>query len=252
MPILQITKDGVLLQELEIRAECITIGRDAGNDIRLGDLTVSRRHGQLRRETGDRYFIENLQSRNGIRLNGHEISQPAALTDGDQLKIGAYQLLFRHAAEVNRQPSNQLNTTAGNALLEVFGAIPRSPASEALPVVSQPTQLQPVAEKNSMSPTPPPRAGKSEGGILINEANNAIFELDRENIVLGNDGQVDIRIPGPERTRATIARRGEYFYLCSETPMPCVSINGRRVMNARLLYNDRIEIGGRKFIFREI
>ena len=252
MPILQILKDGVLLQELEIQAECITIGRDAGNDVRLGDLTVSRRHGQLRRETGGRYFVENLQSRNGIHLNGHEISRPTALTDGDQLKIGAYQLLFRHAAEMNRQPSNQLRANADKALLEIFGAIPKSSASEALPVVSQPTKIQPVEEKNAARPTPQPRAVELEVGVLINEANNAIFTLDRENIVLGNEGQVDIRIPGPERTRATIARRGEYFYLCSETPAPCVSVNGRPVMNARLLYNDRLEIGGRRFIFREI
>jgi hypothetical protein len=91
-----------------------------------------------------------------------------------------------------------------------------------------------------------------EIGILINEANNAIFALDREQVVLGNEGQVDIRVPGPERMRATIARRGGYFYLCSETPAPCVAVNGRPVMNARLLYNDRIEIGERRFIFREI
>jgi len=249
MPILQITKDGVLLQELEIQAECLVIGRDANSDIRLGDLTVSRQHGQLRREAGGRYFIENLQSRNGIYLNGHEISRPTALTDGDQLKIGAYQLLFRQAAEANRQSSNQL---AGKARLDAFGAIPKSPASEALPVTSQPTRIQPSAEKNATRPTPQPRAGESEVGILINEASNAIFTLDRDHIVLGNEGQVDIRIPGPERTRAMIARRGEYFYLCSETSVPCVAVNGRPVMNARLLYNDRIEIGGRRFIFREI
>ncbi|GEM_PF-3263657 len=252
MPILQILKDGVLLQELEIQAACITIGRDAGNDVRLGDLTVSRRHGQLQREAGGRYFVENLQSRNGIRLNGHEISAPTALTDGDQLKIGAYQLLFRHAPEMNRQPSNQLHANADKALLEVFGAIPKSSAAAALPTISPPTTVQSVAGKNTTNPMPQPGAGESEVGILINEANNAIFTLDRDHIVLGNDGQVDIRIPGPDRTRATIARRGEYFYLCSETPLPCVSVNGRPVMNAQLLYNDRIEIGGRRFIFREI
>jgi len=252
MPILQITKDGVLLQELEIQAECITIGRDAGNDVRLGDLTVSRRHGQLRREAGGRYFVENLQSRNGIRLNGHEISQPTALTDGDQLKIGAYQLLFRQAVEINRQAPNQPHANVDKALLEVFGAIPKSSAAAALPTASPSTTIQPVAGKNATPPMPQPKAGESEIGILINEDSNAIFTLDRDHIVLGNDGQVDIRIPGPSRTRATIARRGEYFYLCSETPVPCVSVNGSPVMNARLLYNDRIEIGGRRFIFREI
>ena len=249
MPILQIIKSGVLLQEYEIHADSVTIGRDAGNDIRLGDLTVSRQHAQLRREASGRYFVENLESRNGIQLNGHGLSQPTALADGDQLKIGAYQLLFRHSAESNPPTPKSLGRTSDQALLEVFGAMPNAPA-EALPPVAEPTQILPL--ESMPPPTPSAPAGEVEVGILINEANNAIFTLDRDNIVLGNDGVVDIRIPGPERMRATIARRGEYFYLCSETPLPCVTINGRPVMNARLQYNDRLEIGGRNFIFREI
>jgi hypothetical protein len=250
MPILQITKDGVLLQEFEIQAECVTIGRDAENDIRLGDLTVSRRHGQLKREAGGRYFIENLKSRNGIRLNGHKISQPAALTDGDQLKVGVYQLFFLDPNEITRLRQKHLDSTAGRALLEVFGAMPSPP--ETLPVAAQPTDIQREEEENTPSATGSRHGQALEIGVLINEANNAIFALDRDLVVLGNEGQVDIRVPGPERARATIARRGGYFYLCSETPAPSVSVNDRPVMNARLLYNDRIEIGGRRFIFREI
>lgn len=247
MPTLQIIKNGVVLQEYEIHADCVTIGRDASNDIRLGDLTVSRQHGQLRREVGERYFIENLESRNGIQVNGQSLNQPTALTDGDQLKIGAYQLLFRHALETKSSELKSSSRTSDQALLEVFGAIPNAPSAEALPPIAEPTQLLPLEP-----PSPAAPEEEAEVGILINEANNAIFTLDRDNIVLGNDGTVDIRIPGPERMRATIARRGEYFYLCSETPLPCVVVNGRPVMNARLAYNDRIEIGGRSFLFREI
>lgn len=250
MPILQITKNGVLLHEYEIHAETVTIGRDAGNDIRLGDLTVSRQHGRLRREAGGRYFVENLESRNGVQLNGHPLSQPTAITDGDQLKIGAYQLLFCHADGANLPTPKSLGRTSEQALLEVFGAMPNAPADN-LSHPIEPTQVVPL-DKNKPGPTSSASEAEAEVGILINEANNAIFTLNRDNTVLGNDGAVDIRIPGPGRTRATIARRGEYFYLCSETPLPCVTINGRPVMNARLSYNDRIEIGGRSFLFREI
>jgi hypothetical protein len=91
-----------------------------------------------------------------------------------------------------------------------------------------------------------------EIGILINEANNAIFAIRRAQVVLGSDSDADIRVPGPPRTRAIIARSGDYFYICSDTPAPSVSVNERPVMNSRLVYNDRIEIGGRRFIFREI
>ncbi len=254
MPILQITKDGILLQEIEIQAGSVMIGRDPENEVRLGDLTVSRRHGLLKRHASGRYFIEDLQSRNGISVNNHAVTQPLALTDGDLIQVGIYQLTFLDPTEVTPRRQNHLNTLSGKPWLGVFGAMPvRRPESDAnvpemLPAASNPTSVQPVEERRAAD-----KGGQAlESGILVNEDSNAIFALERDQIVLGNEAEVDIRVPGLERTRATIARRGEYFYICSETATPCVSVNGRPVMNARLAYNDRIEIGGRRFIFREI
>ncbi|MCI0694218.1 FHA domain-containing protein [candidate division KSB1 bacterium] len=232
MPTLQITKDGFLLQELEIQAESMTIGRDPENEVRLGDLTVSRRHALLTRHADNRYFIEDLQSRNGVSLNGSAVTQPMALTGGDQIRVGIYQLIFLDSAEVTQFRQSHVEKAA----------------PETLPAASHPTKLQSVEESNAAKH----RGHALEIGVLVNEDSNAIFALKDDQIVLGNDGQVDIRVPGPERTRATIARRGKYFYICSETPTPCVSVNGRPVMNSQLAYNDRIEIGGRRFIFREI
>lgn len=249
MPILQITKDGVLLQELAIQTECVTIGRDPENDIRLGDLTVSRRHGQLQRHAGGRYCIENLQGRNGIGLNGKKITQATTLTDGDQLQIGVYRLHFHEAPEAARL-LQQRNAKADETRPSAAGAATKPWPTASASTAAPPTTVEPVQEKGAPRRAAP--AQDLEVGILINEANNAIFTLDRDHVVLGNEGQVDIRVPGAERMRATIARRGKYFYLCSETPLPCVSVNGRPVMNARLQYNDHIEIGGRRFIFREI
>lgn len=247
MPILQITKDGVLLQEFAIETECVTIGRDPENDIRLGDLTVSRRHGQLQRHAGGRYCIENLQGRNGIGLNGKKITQATTLRDGDQLQIGVYRLHFHEAAPLQQ---NQRNEKTDETKPSAAGAMTKPLLMASASTAAPPTTVEPVQKKGAPRRAAP--AQDLEVGILINEANNAIFTLDRDHVVLGNEGQVDIRVPGAERMRATIARRGKYFYLCSETPLPCVSVNGRPVMNARLQYNDHIEIGGRRFIFREI
>jgi hypothetical protein len=232
MPILQITKDGLLLQELEIQAEAVTIGRDPECEIRLGDLTVSRRHALLTRHDGNRYFIEDLQSRNGVSLNGNAVTQPTALAGGDQIRMGIYQLTFLDSVEARQSSPSE----------------PEQAVPETFPAASHPTRLQSVEESNAAK-----HSGHAlEIGILVNEDSNAIFTLKDDQLVLGNDGQVDIRVPGSDRTRATIARRGKYFYICSETPTPCVSVNDRPVMNSQLAYNDRIEIGGRRFIFREI
>jgi hypothetical protein len=238
MPILRITKEGLVLQEIEIQAEMITIGREMGNDVRLGDLTVSRRHARLRRKTGGRYYIEDRNSSNGVRLNGYKITQPVALTDGDQLRVGAYQIVFLDPVEVKKFRQTHLSTTTGKLSRSVLGKTP--PPSKSRP--------EPGHNHGGSAQDDHPL----EIGVLVNEANNAIFAIDRGQAVLGSDPEVDIRVPGPARTRATIARRGDYFYICSETPTPCVSVNGRPVMNSRLVFNDRIEIGGRRFIFREI
>lgn len=259
MPILHITKDSILLQEFEIQAERITIGREPENDIRLGDLTVSRQHGQLIRQANDRYFIEDLQSRNGIRLNGNKITEPVALTDGDHIKIGAYHLIFLDAVEIKKLRQTHISTISGKALLDAFGTAPRrtgtqsdaeSPGDHAAVAGSAeyPTEALALPHGKGARKDDQPL----EIGILVNEANNALFAIERERVVLGSDEDADIRVPGPPRTRATIVRRSKYFYICSETPTPCVSVNGRPAMNCQLVYNDRIEIGGRRFIFREI
>jgi pSer/pThr/pTyr-binding forkhead associated (FHA) protein len=254
MPILQITKDGFLLQEIEIRSELVAIGREPENDVRLGDLTVSRRHGLLKRHADGRYFIEDLQSRNGISINGHAITQPSTLVDGDQIRVGIYQLTFLDSAEVTRLRQDHPQTTSEKVPPEFVGTMPaqRPEAREILSTASNPTAVQPMEERRATGYTAEHHGHDLEIGVLVNEDSNAIFALEHDQIVLGNEGEVDIRVPGSERTRATIARRGEYFYICSETPTPCVSVNGQPVMNAQLAYNDRIEIGGRRFIFREI
>jgi hypothetical protein len=185
-------------------------------------------------------------------LNGHEITQPAALTDGDQLQIGVYELFFLNSAAVSQHHQASDNSAPGEALLNIHGTTPKQIPSPGPSAAVPPTKVQPVEKSKSAPPAAYREEQEVEIGILINEDSNAIFKLDRDQVVLGNEGQVDIRVPGPERTRATISRSGEYFYLCSETATPCVSVNGRPVMNVRLMYNDRIEIGGRKFIFREI
>jgi DNA-binding CsgD family transcriptional regulator len=58
-----------------------------GVDIQLDDDSVSRRHAQLRIVDGDP-TIEDLESRNGTRVNGQKIAAPATLSVGDRVCLG--------------------------------------------------------------------------------------------------------------------------------------------------------------------
>lgn len=215
---LRIRKDGTLLSEMELPRAEIKIGREPGNDVRLADLTVSREHARVWTESGVHFKIADLNSTNGVLINGHRINAPTLLTDGDEIKVGAYELTFsdEHELATLRLELTKLYTRSFS--------IPHQPSEPSTGTV----------------------------GMLINEANNAVFAIANGKAALGNDGAVDIRVPGREKIRASIAQRGTEFYICSETAQPCVRLNGALVMNAKLTFNDRIEVGGRRFIFREV
>src|SRR5947209_4022093 len=72
----------------------ITIGRKDGNTIRLTERNVSRKHARLLKANGS-VFIEDLQSYNGIKVNGDRIAGRAPIAEGDRIQIGDYQLALK-------------------------------------------------------------------------------------------------------------------------------------------------------------
>lgn len=71
--------------------EEITIGRDAGCDIVLRSLSVSRRHLRLRFRDGA-WILHDLESTNGTLVNEHRVVR-CRLIPGDQLELGAERLV---------------------------------------------------------------------------------------------------------------------------------------------------------------
>lgn len=72
------------------------LGRSTTATVRLQDREVSRKHSQIDKE-GARYVLRDLGSSNGTYLNGQRLLGPAALKDGDEIRIGASCLEFRAA-----------------------------------------------------------------------------------------------------------------------------------------------------------
>ncbi len=68
------------------------IGRSPECDVFLDDVTVSRRHAELRRD-GDRFLIRDLGSLNGTFVNRHRIEE-TTLEDDDEVQIGKYRMTF--------------------------------------------------------------------------------------------------------------------------------------------------------------
>lgn len=81
----------------ELEGETWTIGRDAGNAVRLHDSEVSRHHAEIRRH-GRAYTLVDLGSSNGTFVNGVR-SEAFELATGDNLQLGNSVLLFTGAGD---------------------------------------------------------------------------------------------------------------------------------------------------------
>ena len=83
-------------QEFEIKDVAI-LGRSFDSDVRIDDLTVSRRHAKIER-SDNAYFIEDLGSGNGTRVNGRPITR-VQLEDNDEVAICQSLFVFRSQVE---------------------------------------------------------------------------------------------------------------------------------------------------------
>jgi pSer/pThr/pTyr-binding forkhead associated (FHA) protein len=80
-----------------ISARGTTIGREDDNSIRLEDTKVSRHHAVVRPRDG-KWFLEDLDSTNGVFVNGAKVKE-AELRKGDQVRVGTYDLVFEVVGE---------------------------------------------------------------------------------------------------------------------------------------------------------
>jgi pSer/pThr/pTyr-binding forkhead associated (FHA) protein len=74
-----------------------TVGRHARSGVFLDDVTVSRRHAEVRWMNGEVRVVD-VGSLNGSYVNGQAV-ESAVLVDGDELQFGKFRLTFVAASE---------------------------------------------------------------------------------------------------------------------------------------------------------
>lgn len=72
--------------------EVTTCGRHPKSDVFLNDVTVSRRHAEIRRKDSS-FGIADAGSLNGTFINRSRVDE-ATLANGDVIQIGKFQLVF--------------------------------------------------------------------------------------------------------------------------------------------------------------
>ncbi|WP_461020742.1 FHA domain-containing protein [Trueperella pyogenes] len=75
-----------------LNADSTTVGRHPKSDIFLDDFTVSRKHAFFLRDGRD-FYVRDTGSLNGTYVNLQQVEE-ARLNDGDEVRIGKFQLRF--------------------------------------------------------------------------------------------------------------------------------------------------------------
>ncbi len=76
----------------------MTIGREADNDLRIQESHISRHHAQITR-VDDETFIEDLESTNGVYVNGQPVVVRSRVQDGDQVSIGGTEFRYQESMQ---------------------------------------------------------------------------------------------------------------------------------------------------------
>ncbi len=87
-----LSMDGLVLKEIPLDRERITVGRKPHNDIQIDNLAISGEHAVIVTLLDDS-FLEDLNSTNGTYVNGQSIKK-RVLHNGDVIELGKYRLKY--------------------------------------------------------------------------------------------------------------------------------------------------------------
>jgi hypothetical protein len=116
--------------------EEVTIGREPGNTIQLTEQNVSRQHARLHQGT-DGWVIEDLESYNGVKVNGVQVEGSVTLNEGDVVQIGDYHLALSNNVEqttLNIERPGQAANEPNRVMPS--GDLPRVPAGDAAAIAT--------------------------------------------------------------------------------------------------------------------
>lgn len=248
----------------------LTIGRREGNSIRLTQRNVSRRHARVLREN-NLFFVEDLGSYNGVRLNGERIAGRRALREGDIVQIGDYHLTIQReraaaaAAKAAGVASTIPTTQPGPVRAHVktvpmHQTAPDDPAAEANAALDAKTEMSRGAEDApggaEGAPTTPadparatvPAADGAAAAIRFSVLTPAlgVREITLSNVSTTIGSEADVVLPhrslAKEHARVVVDGAGVHIHDLGGG----VRVNGEAYASRTLREGDLVELAGVK------
>jgi pSer/pThr/pTyr-binding forkhead associated (FHA) protein len=97
-----LSMDGLVLKEIPLDKERLTIGRKPHNDIQIDNLAISGEHAAIVTILNDS-FLEDLNSTNGTLVNGQPVKKHF-LKNNDVVELGKYKLKFINDTPMQAAP----------------------------------------------------------------------------------------------------------------------------------------------------
>ncbi|MSP62180.1 MAG: GGDEF domain-containing protein [Myxococcales bacterium] len=90
----------------------VILGRDPECELPLDDLRISRRHCRVGSD-GKGYYVEDLRSTNGTKVNGDDVEKKAPLKPGDCIYLGSCVVKFTVATDPEVAYHEQMDARIG-------------------------------------------------------------------------------------------------------------------------------------------
>lgn len=186
-------------------AKELVVGRADECDIVFADDLTSRKHAKIRRDWSGTH-VEDLGSRNGVKVNQKSIKGPVTLKDRDEVEIGGTRMLYVDPSEMREAPFVPPQTDPGVQLEpEPPPPPPRVPKKRVPPVEEPPAPApQPVEEPPPPEEEPPPAEQAADEDEPPAEPSSA--ELVDAEPVGGFPGQVRARLSALPRDADSLKR----------------------------------------------
>lgn len=249
-----LSMDGLVLKEIPLTKERMTLGRKPHNDIQIDNLAISGEHAAIVTILNDS-FLEDLNSTNGTLVNGQPIKKHF-LKSGDVVELGKYKLKY-----IAEQPAQVAEAADFEKTMVMRPNMVRpAPAPEAAPApAAAPAAAPAVGSATAPTPKtfgdthaglqaqPAAAAGAAPAALaaaiqILNGANaGRELDLTKTLTTLGKPGmQV-----------AVIAKRPHGFFITHVEGAQFPVVNGKTLdaQAHQLVDHDVIEIAGVKMEF---
>lgn len=204
-----------LLREIPIRKPVMLVGRDPLCDVVIDDIAVSKRHMKFEL-AGDEVYVEDLASKNGLRINGHA-ARRQAIHHLDVIEIGNHRM---HVFDDALLPPGTLVGSEGTVTV-----------LERTPLVRVAAALQ------DTKPTEPAAVAPMLALKRLDDPSVAMVRLDQPNTMIDSDG-----------ASALLVWRRDQLFL-TRLSREALRVNGREVGagSCAVVVDDVIELGEARY-----